>query len=266
MIDLRKSTGPEIKLVAKAVESLGRHLDRPTEELMLVGAAARNVLLAFQGQDSMLSYTKDVDVAVDVRDRGEYAATVAKLPGASPNGYTFTIDDVVIDVIAFGDIEDTERRIQWNAEDKWNVLGFREAWQSAPHVLLPGGSLIRVASLAAQCALKVLAHADREPAVTRDAEDLATLLRAYEDSPPSTKEFVRAASHHGYAYDLASARYLGARVRSELGDKVTDAVLGRISADKEQLKLLGHMGGLASAQQERLLAFIAGLRDLGDDG
>ncbi len=131
MIDLRNSTGPEMRRVAKAVESLGRHLDRPTEELMLVGAAARNVLLAIQGQDSMLSYTKDVDVAVDVRDRGEHAATVAKLPGANPNGYTFTIDDVVIDVIAFGDIEDTERRIQWNSEDKWNVLGFREAWQSA---------------------------------------------------------------------------------------------------------------------------------------
>jgi hypothetical protein len=41
MIDLRNSTGPEIKRVAKAVESLGRHLDRPTAELMLVGAAAR---------------------------------------------------------------------------------------------------------------------------------------------------------------------------------------------------------------------------------
>ncbi len=69
-----------------------------------------------------------------------------------------------------------------------------------------------------------------QPAVTRDAEDLATLLRAYEDSPPSTEEFLRAASLHGYAYDRASARYLGARLRSELGDEVADAVLDRISS------------------------------------
>ena len=60
-----------------------------------------------------------------------------------------------------------------------NTTGFREALVCAVVVTLPGGVVIRVASLPAQAVLKLHAWRDRRMTTTRDAIDLRTIVLAF---------------------------------------------------------------------------------------
>ena len=61
------------------------------------------------------------------------------------------------------------------------MLGCAEAAANADHITLPSGRLLPVAPLELIAVLKLIAFAGRQPAQTKDADDLLSVLRASSD-------------------------------------------------------------------------------------
>lgn len=119
-----------------------------------------------------------MDVAVAVADLASYESLASSLQRSVGRGHLFLVHGVDVDIIPFGGIESPGRSITWPDEMAMDVHGFAEAHRQAVVVKVPGGLEVRVASLAAQSALKILAWRDRRHEGDKDAIDLRTILAA----------------------------------------------------------------------------------------
>lgn len=264
MIDLRRSTAPEITQAAAVVHELQKHIHAPSADLMLVGATARNIMMASQSAALPMSHTADIDVAVPVASREDFVRVVDALANGNRNGYTFKILDTPVDVMPFGGIERSDRRVQWNDDDTWNLIGFAEAYEAAPLVRLIGCDPVRVASFAGQAALKTYAFFDRYPAVERDGRDLGSLLKAYGSNISAVMDdpdYELAYARTGYLPDLAGAFVLGRQVRRELGTGMASEVLRLLTDESRRLRLGSALGTPIAVQAERLGVMVDGLRE-----
>jgi predicted nucleotidyltransferase len=180
----RAALEPLARLLSAAREVAG---DTP---LLLVGAAARDVLLVHAHGVELLRATEDTDLALAVPDWG----TFLRLRGALIASGRFREDgpahrlwfgDQRVDLIPFGGVERRDRSIAWPTEgaEVLDVSGFAEALATAVSVRLPGGASFDVAPLPALALLKLWAWRDRTySAPGKDAADLWLLLRHYSDA------------------------------------------------------------------------------------
>ena len=93
-----------------------------------------------------------------------------------------------------------------------NVAGYSETFAFAVLVEVEPGFALRVASLAGLAILKLVAWADRGARDSRDAIDLATLLRQYGTAGNEDRLYgaeIGVLEAVGYDFDLAGARLLG---------------------------------------------------------
>jgi predicted nucleotidyltransferase len=223
------SVPPERRPDAGMLEVL-RQVDRIARALALdyfvVGAMARDILLAGVFGLSAGRATRDVDLAVAVEGWTQFEAVKARLvgtgafdsdaniahrlyyrPASAGRGYP-------LDLIPFGGVEGPGSEIAWPPDGAvvMNTAGYGEAGASAVLVEVEPEVSVRVASLPGLAILKLVAWADRGSGDPRDALDLAALLRQYgaagnEDRLYGTEigvlEIVQ------YDFDLAGARLLG---------------------------------------------------------
>jgi predicted nucleotidyltransferase len=186
LLDLsdREALTPLAQLLATVRKAAGE------APLLLVGAAARDVLLVHAHGVEMQRATQDTDVAVAVASWGALLhvreALVAE-GGFTADGpaHRLRLGDQRVDIIPFGGIELANRSIVWPQEDAgvMNVSGLAEALATAVAVRLPGGLLFDVASLPALALLKIWAWRDRRYiAPGKDAFDLWMLLRHNADA------------------------------------------------------------------------------------
>ena len=206
-----------------------RHVDGVARDLavnyFVVGAMARDILLAGVFGLSAGRATRDVDLAVAMKGWPEFEAMKARLVETG----AFRSDDRIaqrlyylpglagrgsLDLIPFGGVEQRGSAIAWppNGAVVMSVAGYSETFASAVLVELEPGFAVRVASLAGLAILKLIAWMDRGAGDPRDAIDLATLLRQYgtagnEDRLYGAEIGVLEAAN--YDFDLAGARLLG---------------------------------------------------------
>lgn len=233
-------------------------------EIMLVGATARDVALIAEGYGPALRATNDVDIAVAVSDAAAYERLVADLtPARAGSAHAFLVDGITVDIVPFGGIESEGRTVIWPDGAVMNTLGFAEALQCAIELLLPGGRTLRVASIPAQAAFKVFAWADRGFETDRDAVDLRVLLHAYSFGDRLDHIYAEGslAVFGDYDYDvrLAGGHWLGADVRTNLGDQVARRCTDVIAADNDRGRLPLAMRGNIVEDRALLAAFVAGL-------
>ena len=119
-----------------------------------------------------------------------------------------------------------------------NVAGYREAFHAAPSVEIDPGFVVRVVSLPGLAILKLFAWADRGAADSKDAVDLAMLLRQYgaagnEDRLYGAEIAVMEAA--SYDLDLAGARLLGRDVARISGAETQTRLLALVDDRTEQL-------------------------------
>jgi predicted nucleotidyltransferase len=119
-----------------------------------------------------------------------------------------------LDLIPFGRIEDRANAIAWPPDRSivMNLAGYREAFAAAPAVEIQPGFVVRVASLPGLAILKVFAWVDRGPDDSRDAIDLATLLRQYAEAGNEDRLYgaeIRVLEAVNHDLDLAGPRLLG---------------------------------------------------------
>jgi predicted nucleotidyltransferase len=172
-------------LLARLLSSVRRAAD--DTPLLLVGAAARDILLVHAHGIAMQRATEDTDVALAVRDwkaflRVRKALLASGTFTAEGPAHRLWFGDQCLDIMPFGGVERPDRSIAWPPEgvEVMNVRGLTEALATAVVVRLPGGVSIDVACLPALALLKIWAWEDRKYTTPgKDASDLWMFLRHY---------------------------------------------------------------------------------------
>ena len=162
-------------------------------EPLLVGAAARDLLLVHVYQQRVRRATKDVDFAVALTSWAAYeqlqkrlidhhgfrndSRQVQRLFFAEPGEGCGT----TIDVVPFGDLQVDKQTLLWPPEMDvaMTVAGFEEALHAAVEVELAADLVVKVASLPGLAVLKLFAWTDRRTRDAKDAVDFFTVLCSY---------------------------------------------------------------------------------------
>jgi predicted nucleotidyltransferase len=247
--------------------------------LLLIGAAARDLLLVHAHGVPVERATEDTDVALAVSDWQTFfdvrEALIAEgFIGKGPP-HRLWLGDQRLDIIPFGGVEGRDRNIAWPPEgdEVMNVLGCAEALATSIAVRLPGRVSVDVASLPAQAVLKVAAWEDRrytDPG--RDAADLLMFLRHYAGAGNEeriySEEGEAAFAALGFDLALTGAWLLGKDAREVLAHgpdpgrslAKLDATLRPEIDPDGALRLVGQMpAGDRERQLSLLSAFHAGL-------
>jgi predicted nucleotidyltransferase len=251
----------ELDPLRAVLQEISQRADATGVEVMIVGAAARDLLIRHDLGAPPKRATLDIDIAVAVATWTEVMTLTNGLTEARGGTHTFSVAGMEVDIIPFGSIESTSRTIFWPDDHEMNVFGFREALSAAVQVKLSPELTVLVASLPAQSLLKLMAWHDRHHVTSRDAIDLRTIFDAY-----STGRYLEGlyAEHapllESFDYDplLAGAALLGKETAALLSDEETE-VIRDLLADGEQFTVLAaDMGGRPSIDREVLAAYQTG--------
>jgi predicted nucleotidyltransferase len=269
----RAVLGPLAELLAAVHAAAG------DASLLLIGAAARDLLLVHaHGMDPERA-TEDTDVALAVGSWGDFRRLREALlrsgeftAGGPP--HRLWRGDQRLDIVPFGGVELPDRSIEWppGGGEVMNVAGLAEALATAVAVALPGGISIDVAPLPALVLLKIWAWKDRRySAPGKDASDIWLFLRRYADADNQDRlygEEGEALAAYGFDLDQAGAWLLGKDARQVLAPgpdprgslESLDAILRPEIDPDGALRLVAQMPpGQRDRQLSLLTAFCAGL-------
>jgi predicted nucleotidyltransferase len=153
-----------------------------------------------------------------------------------------------------------------------NVAGFQDAFEAAVTVQFEADLSIRVVSLPGLAVLKLLAWSDRGTVDSRDARDLATLLRSYADAGNNDRLYEAefdAMEAADFNLELAGARLLGRDARLVASENVRAQVLDLLRDSTRRTRLATAMAtvwssveNVDSAVEKFLEQFQGGLQGL----
>jgi predicted nucleotidyltransferase len=280
LIDLRDRA--ELRQLARIVADIRAHADSAAQNFMLIGAAARDILLLHRHGIECPRRTMDVDFAFSVPDWAAFARLRDNLVASGRFEQTqveHRLRDrfgTPLDILPFGGVESPPGVIAWPPNDNptLSVLGYQEAFTSADSVLLPAAQPVAVVSLPMLALLKLFAWDSRHMEQPRkDAIDLLFILTA----APQTEDLPRILEQAPHLFDLpdfdvelVGAWILGNRIRQALdrdssrGAEIVTraaAILDRESDPGGPLCLIGEAQvGDAEQARHRLAAFMNGMR------
>lgn len=182
MIDLQDKE--DLRALGDLVRDLRDH--SAGANFMLVGAAARDLLLQHRHGIEPLRKTTDVDFAFAVSDWSAYMALTKRLiesgffkPDERAQHRLRNRIGIVVDILPFGGVESPEAQIVWPPPDEtvMSVIGYAEANAATETVMLPGTVPLAVITIPMLALLKLFAWEDRHWAQPRkDASDLLFVL------------------------------------------------------------------------------------------
>lgn len=191
-------------------------------DFFVVGALVRILILEQYYNLPIDVATLDIDIAVTVIDWEHYE----KLRNALISSNSFAPDPKIyhrqwfnkehpVDLIPFGAVETSSGLIQWPPDQsiEMNVTGFGDALSDTILVHLSDKLEVRFVSLPGMAILKLIAWRDRHNEFpTKDAVDIATLLKYYPDAGNDERMFEQHADlmeTADFDFEMAGARLLG---------------------------------------------------------
>lgn len=239
-----------IRAVKNAATDLGL-------DIFLVGATARIILLENVYGLHTGRATHDIDFAFAVENWDQFQALKSRLTSISGfeevrgEAQRLTCQPAsverrfVVDFIPFGGLESSRNTIAWPPDMSimMNVAGYRDAHASAVRVEVEPGIVISIASIPGIAILKPFAWVDRGREDPKDAIDLVTLFRQYNEAGNQDRVYEDAtAALEAVEYDieLAGAWLLGSdafamsspETRGQLGALFAEpSLMGRLVAD-----------------------------------
>jgi predicted nucleotidyltransferase len=250
-------------------------------DYLLVGATARDMLMTHVFGIDTRRATHDVDFAIVLDHWERFNALKAAL--VATGSFTPAADRVhllhykpaehgnafPLDLIPFGGVEQEAHRIAWPPDMNvvMSVMGYAEALASALDVEAGNSLVIRVVSIPALAALKLLAWDDRGLQDNKDAQDLLFLLQHYHEAGNGDRMYEEAfelLEAAGFDLPVAGATLLGHDTRVILHDDSLHALLAILADPRKRDRLLVHMirsAGIESDMADKLLSqFELGLR------
>lgn len=244
----------EIKRVAR-----GLGLD-----FIVVGAAARDIVMEHLYRLRPGRLTKDIDIAVCLASWGEFESlsNALRLSGNFIKGdqkqrFVFKGRDGerIIDIIPFGDIADRESRILWPPEYDTilTTLGFIEILRNATIFKLNDDPVleVKVPSIPGLAIMKLLAWNEGYPKRDNDAEDLIFIMRNYQEAGIEDRLYDSEAEllkEERFDNELAGIRLLGrdmAKLSSANTAKAIMEILNRETGDVSGFRLANQMARIS---------------------
>ena len=256
LLDLSKKINPELVEVFKALAGVAtaRHI-----HYFVVGATARDMILSYGHGISIKRATVDIDLGVEVADWEEFHTLKDGLVGLGQFEPTQAAQrllykcELPIDIVPFGPLEHANKEISWPPDHsiKMNVLGFEDAYRNAQVVRLSSDPVLDIpfATPAGLAILKIIAWNDRAPQGSKDAGDLAFLMRHYLDvgnQERLAEEHPDLLAVDDFDYELTGARLLGrdmVEIMSLETRKVVFEILDRETDNPERYRLVEDMLG-----------------------
>lgn len=208
--------------VVEVVRKVNDAVRKTATPYFLAGATAREVMLHHVFGRPPGRRTLDVDFGIAVKDWRHFQdlktalveqAGFTPLPGRIERLSYPATPPVVVDLIPFGGVEGSDRKIAWPPDEDivMTVAGFNEALESAVLVQLDLDLIIKVVCLPALITLKLLAWTERKHE-NRDAEDIHVLLKQYGDAGNEDRLFgedLAVLEAEGYDFEVAGAYLIG---------------------------------------------------------
>lgn len=230
-LNIAGKVDPRTVEVLQLVDRIASTLGIP---YVVIGAAARDLVLHHYYGAKIQRATQDVDFAIQVADWSAFSALTEAL---MCEGYEATkmaqrfISPTggVVDIVPFGPVEDDEAKIAWppGGDIEMTVLGLQEALATSIRVSLTQGAEpdIPVATPVCLTILKLIAWTERSPDLRiKDAQDLVYILESHECIPSVQDECYSDQELMGsYEWDitLSAAEILGRNVRGVSQPKAT---------------------------------------------
>lgn len=168
LLDISEKIDP---LTVAIYESIVSVAESKNIKFFIVGATARDLILYHGYGIEAGRATRDIDLAVQVQDWGEFEELKKGVVETGHFAETKMVQRILyrqsipIDIVPFGEIKGRDSSIGWppSHEVKMNILGFEEAYSDAIPVRLKVNPTldIFVVSPTSLAALKLLAWKDR---------------------------------------------------------------------------------------------------------
>jgi len=261
-------------------ETVSRAIVDMDMSYVVVGAAARDLVLHYGHGAKIQRATHDVDFAIEVPSWAAFDALTDRL---CEQGFKTTHAqhrlisplDAVVDIVPFGQVEDERAFIVWppKGEIKMNVLGFQEACDNAEWVRIQDAPEldVPVATPAGMVLLKIIAWTDQAKDLRRkDAMDIAYLLSAYEVVQDVVNVLYNGENTQimeSYDWDIrqASAYLLGQHAKSIAQANTRRQIAGLANGELDELNLdrlveemCEHINTQYDRNQQLLTAFMTG--------
>jgi predicted nucleotidyltransferase len=203
----------------------------------IVGATARDLILAKGHNIKPFRATLDIDIGVRVQDWSQYnklkEGLVATDEFKETKEYQRLIfqDKLNIDLIPFGPIADKMGNIKWPPDEEivMQIIGFEEAFVNSQTLRLRDDPLIeiKVVTLAGLVVMKIVSWNDGYPNRRKDASDLALIMGNYTDAGNAERIFEEHSDlldSEDFEYVNAGARLLGRDIATILSSDLKDRV------------------------------------------
>jgi len=241
---------------------------------VIVGAAARDLVMHHGYGARIARATTDVDIGIQVGSWSDFQSLRAELLRLGFQA-TRTLHRLVspegppIDIVPFGGIADSQAQIAWppTGDEMMSVLGFREACDSAEIVRLRAGPPldVPVATPAGIVLLKIIAWSDRRYRTTADAKDILYFLETYGETPHVTdRMYGESPLMDQYEWDvvLAGANLLGRDVRAIANRETADVVEKTINPGAPEFEhLVEDMADRLLAETDRNIGLLSAFAD-----
>lgn len=251
------SERPELAGLTARLSPIARQAGRLGIDWMLIGAAARDLIVGQTLGIPPSRRTEDVDVAIHVASWEAFEELKRALiedEGGSSHAHIahrLLLPDLgVIDLVPFGGVE-SAGKVSWPpaGDPVLDVLGFEEARGDCHRIALPGGLEIRVPRIEHYLCLKLIAWRDRHlRKPMHDAVDLADVLRSADRSFELEElydEHSRIMEEQEFDPTRASLHILGARLARDLHAATRSALVALLRRETDEdgrLELVRELG------------------------
>ncbi|MEY4730292.1 MAG: hypothetical protein RL020_1450 [Pseudomonadota bacterium] len=280
---LAKPDSPINKLSLTVMREINNLAQELGFSYFLCGAMARDILLQHVHGIQTGRATVDVDFGVAVEDWAQFEKIKISLTATGRFDhdqkvahrlyyrYNTNSQGYPVDLIPFGGVETTNHQIEWppSMDEVMNVIAYQEVLANSVKIEVEKDLVISVISLPGLALLKLFAWADRGNSNSKDALDLAILLRTYYEADNQNRLFGEESKlfeEVGFDFDAASPRLLGKDVRRLAYAETLKRAMAILNDERMLDRLTTHMipghrrsDDAVAAVQRLLEQFKAGL-------
>lgn len=262
-----------------ALYAIKKEADSLNIPFFVVGASARDYILAHCYNMKSLRMTTDIDLGVEVADWEQFRKLTEGL--LATGRFTTTREkqrllfgNVRVDIIPFGPIADEQKRIVWPPDQEFimSMLGFQEAYDYSITVRLSREPEldIKLPTLPGLALMKFISWDEKYPQRQKDAEDLLFIMHKYEDAGNGERLYGKEQDllqEESFDTLLAGIRLLGrdmAKIANLDTVNEVKSILDRETGEQSRYRLVTDMlkGNLVSGEKfDRILHQVEKLKE-----
>ncbi len=206
-------------------------------DFFIVGALARDIILAYLNDIFTPRATLDIDIAVSVKNWDQFQelkntlVATGKFVPTNLSQRLMYKHDMPVDIIPFGAIAADNHTLRWppNYEIEMSTAGFNECYENSVFVKINANPevMVRVVSLAGLAAMKIISWDESPERRGKDSADLFLVMRNYIDAGNNERFFETDSDilkKENNDYDRASSGFLG----REIARMITPATRTRL--------------------------------------